>query len=118
MNRYGPVVRIVLFALVSACALFAQRDLATLVGTVTDSSGAVVADAQVTITETETGVVYSTTTNGAGEFVRPALKPSTYEVSVSASGFKKAEQKDILLDGRCTSRGQPRADRWRYRPDR
>jgi hypothetical protein len=98
MNRYGPGVRIVLFALVSACALFAQRDLATLVGTVTDSSGAVVADAQVTITETETGVVYSTTTNGAGEFVRPALKPSTYEISVSASGFKKAEQKGILLD--------------------
>ena len=59
MNRPGASLRNVLLALVSAYALFAQRDLATLVGTVTDSSGAVLAGAQVTITETETGVVYS-----------------------------------------------------------
>ena len=97
MNRPGASLRNVLLVLVSAYALFAQRDLATLVGTVTDSSGAVLAGAQVTLTETETGVVYEFTTNGAGEFVRPALKPSTYEVSVSAPGFKKAEQKNILL---------------------
>jgi hypothetical protein len=71
--------------------MFAQRDLATLVGTVTDPSGGVVANAKVTVTETSTGQIYSLTTNGAGEFVRPALKPSTYTVTVSAPGFKQAE---------------------------
>src|SRR5450432_3297494 len=85
----GP--RIALFALVSACALFAQRDLATLVGTVTDSSGGVIANARVTVTDTDTNQVYELTTNTTGEFLRPALKPSTYSISVSAAGFKKAE---------------------------
>src|ERR1019366_4801496 len=97
MNRYFAGLRIALLAIISASALFAQRDLATLVGTVADPSGGVVPNANVTVTETSTGQVYSLTTNGSGEFVRPALRPSTYVVSVTAPGFKKAEQKDILL---------------------
>ncbi|MEI9974894.1 MAG: carboxypeptidase-like regulatory domain-containing protein [Ignavibacteriota bacterium] len=64
-----------MLALVSACALYAQRDLATLAGTITDASGGVVPNAKVTITEVATGQVYSILTNSLGEFVRPALKP-------------------------------------------
>jgi Carboxypeptidase regulatory-like domain len=94
MNR---VVLLAVFTLVAASPILAQRDLATLAGTVTDSSGGVVANAKVTITEVETGQVYEITTNSQGEFVRPALKPSTYIVDVSAAGFKKSEQKDVLL---------------------
>jgi len=90
-------LRVALLALVCACALFAQRDLSTLAGTITDSSGGVVANAKVTITEVSTGQVYSTLTNNLGEFVRPALKPSTYNITVSAPGFKTSEQKDVLL---------------------
>jgi hypothetical protein len=97
MNRFFPGLRIALLALVCACASFAQRDLSTLTGTVTDSSGGVVANAKVVLTETGTGQVYQLTTNNSGEFTRPALKPSTYVITVSAPGFKKAEQKDILL---------------------
>jgi hypothetical protein len=80
-----------------ASALFAQRDLATLVGTVTDPSGGMVANAKVTITEAGTGQVYNLLTSSTGDFVRPALKPSVYSVKVSAPGFRTAEQKDILL---------------------
>src|SRR5690349_24733830 len=36
-------------------------------------------------------------TGAGGEFIRPALKPSTYSISVSAPGFRTAEQRDILL---------------------
>jgi len=86
-----------LLAFVCACAAYAQRDLATLVGTVADPSGGVVAGAKVTITESGTGQVYAVVTSSTGDFVRPALKPSTYSVSVSAPGFRTAEQKDILL---------------------
>ncbi|HKE23312.1 MAG TPA: carboxypeptidase regulatory-like domain-containing protein [Bryobacteraceae bacterium] len=86
----------VLLALVVTGA-FAQRDLSTLAGTVTDSSGGVVPNAVVTITETSTGLTYTTVTNTTGEFVRPALKPSTYTVSVTAPGFKKAEQTNVVL---------------------
>ena len=63
MHRFFTGLRIALLALVCACAMFAQRDLATLAGTVTDSSGGVVANAKVTITETDTNESYSITTN-------------------------------------------------------
>ena len=97
MYRYVTGLRIALLAVLCACALFAQRDLATLAGTITDSSGGAVAGANVTITEVSTGQVYQILTNSLGEFVRPALKPSTYTVSVTAPGFKKSEQKDVIL---------------------
>jgi hypothetical protein len=97
MHRCFAGPRVALLALVSACALFAQRDLATLVGTVTDPSGGVIANATVTVTENETNEVYTLTTNSAGEYIRPALRPSTYSISVNAAGFKKAEQKDVIL---------------------
>lgn len=88
---------VALFVVLSATALFAQRDLATLAGTVTDPSGGAVPNAKVTITESSTGQVYTTLTNSLGEFVRPALKPSTYNISVTATGFKVTEQRDIAL---------------------
>jgi hypothetical protein len=85
-----------LSVLIVAC-LFAQRDLGTLAGTVTDSSGGVVPNAAVKITDMAAGVTYDTVTNAAGEFVRIALKPGLYSVSVTAPGFRKAEQKSIQL---------------------
>jgi hypothetical protein len=59
-------LRIALLTLVCASAVFAQRDLSTLAGTITDSTGAVVANAKVTITEEATGEVYVITTNYLG----------------------------------------------------
>ena len=58
MTRFVAGLRLSLLALFCACALFAQRDLATITGTVTDSSGAVVPNAKVVITEQGTGQVY------------------------------------------------------------
>ena len=86
------VARLSLFTVLVVSCAFAQRDLGTLAGTVTDSSGGVVANAAVKITDTETGVGYDGVTNGAGEFVRIALKPGRYNVVVTAPGFRKAEQ--------------------------
>ena len=97
MYRCLTGIRIALLVLFFASAMFAQRDLATLAGTITDSSGGTVANAKVTITEASTGQVYSILTNTLGEFVRPALKPSTYTITVVAPGFKTAQQKDVLL---------------------
>jgi hypothetical protein len=71
--------------------LFAQRDLATLVGTVTDPSGGIIPNAKVTITEVGTGQVYNLLTTGTGDFVRPALKPSVYNITVVAPGFRTAD---------------------------
>ena len=100
MYRFAVGLRIALLALTCASAVFAQRDLATLVGTVTDPSGGVVANAKVTITEIETGQVYSLLTSATGEFVRPALKPSTYSVSVTRTGFPNRRAEGHPAEGR------------------
>jgi len=97
MSKLWPRLQVGVLFLSCASALLAQSDLSTLVGTVTDPSGGVVANAKVTITEVGTGQVYNLLTSGTGDFVRPALKPSTYNITVSAPGFRTAEQKGILL---------------------
>src|ERR1700736_5082987 len=74
---------------------FAQQ--ATIVGTVTDPSGAVVPAVNVTVTNSETGVVKHTQTNDAGQYVVPDLNIGHYSVKAEASGFKASEQKDIVL---------------------
>ncbi|MDQ6678201.1 MAG: carboxypeptidase-like regulatory domain-containing protein, partial [Acidobacteriota bacterium] len=97
MERFVAGLRLSLLTFSCACAVWAQRDLATITGTITDSSGGIVPSAKVVVAEQGTGQVYELTTNSAGEFTRPALKPSTYNVTVTASGFKKAERRDIVL---------------------
>ncbi len=86
------------FLLLSSLAL-AQRDLGTLTGTVTDPSGAAVPNAKVTITEDATGLSYDVTTSANGEYTRPLLKPGTYTLTVEAAGFRKAEQKNVVVTG-------------------
>ena len=75
MQRLNVGLRVGVLSLFFASAIFAQRDLATLVGTVTDSSGGVVGNAKVTIAEIETGQVYSLVTSAGGEFVLPSSHP-------------------------------------------
>jgi Carboxypeptidase regulatory-like domain len=70
---------------------------ATVVGTVTDPSGAAVANATITITHTETGQVYHLTSNSDGQYVAPDLPIGHYNVKVEAAGFKVAEQKGVVL---------------------
>src|SRR3954447_6473023 len=77
-------------------ALFGQG-FGTIVGTVTDQSGAVVAGAKVTIADPATGQSRDETTNAQGYYVVPSLKPAPYDVSVSASGFGVATQKGVTL---------------------
>ena len=70
----------------------AQADLGSVSGVVTDSSGAVIAHAVVTITNKDTGASHSATTNGKGEFNIPQLVPASYAVTITASGFASASQ--------------------------
>lgn len=95
--RLARVMRVSLFVLAFACSLPAQRDLATLVGTVTDPSGGGIGGAKVTITEDATGLSYEATTDAGGDWTRPALKAGIYTVTIEAKGFKKAIQKEVLL---------------------
>jgi len=89
------------------CAVaFAQRDLGTVTGTITDAQGAAVPSAKLTLTEDATGVSYNIQSNASGSFTRPALKAGTYTITVEAPGFQKSQQKNILINP-----GEPRSYR-------
>lgn len=68
---------------------------ATLLGTVTDSSGAAAANVRLTITETNTGITRSSQTNESGNYVVPDLPPGTYTVTAELPGFKRASRPAI-----------------------
>jgi hypothetical protein len=90
----------VALALVLFCiSAFAQRDLGTIVGTVTDPQGAVIPNAKITITEDSTGLSYDVVASSTGDFIRPALKPGTYTVTAEAVGFRRFQQKNVVLVG-------------------
>jgi hypothetical protein len=89
---------LVFFSLVISSLLFAQRDLGTVTGTITDAQGAAVPNAKVTITEDSTGLTTSLQSNDTGTFTRPAVKAGTYTVTVEASGFQKSQQKNVLIN--------------------
>ncbi len=77
---------------------------ATLLGTVTDSSGAAVANAKVLITETNTGIGRTSQTNDSGNYVFPDLPPGTYRVTAELSGFKRESKAGIGLVVNSTER--------------
>lgn len=67
-------------------------------GTVTDTSGAVIVGAQVSATDKSTDVVYHAVTSSAGTYVIVGLNPGHYSVAVTASGFKKSENANVVVD--------------------
>jgi hypothetical protein len=70
----------------------------TLLGTVTDPSGAVMPNVGITVTNTDTNQATHLTTNQGGEYVATDLPIGHYLVRAEASGFKASEQKDITLN--------------------
>ena len=86
----------VLLLFAAGCTLQAQG-LGTIVGTVTDPSGAAVPSASVKITDQGTSQTREITTNAQGYYVLPSLRPSTYTVAVGASGFADSVRKDVVL---------------------
>jgi hypothetical protein len=85
-----------IFLFISSAA-FAQRDLGTITGAVTDSSGGAVAGATITITEISTGQVYKLDTAAGGDYTRPALPPGTYTVTAEAPGFRGVSQQNVVV---------------------
>lgn len=90
-----------LVILLTAClALFAFPALAqeaTIVGTVTDPTGAAVANAAIKITNTDTGIARTISTGSDGQYAAPDLHIGHYIVRAEAPGFKVIERKDLVL---------------------
>src|SRR5256884_166888 len=94
---FGKRHVIALVAIILGISFQAFGQEATMVGTVTDPSGSVIAKAKITAKNAETGLVHSITTNEAGQYVLPDIHIGHYDVKAEATGFKAAEQKGIVL---------------------
>src|SRR5258706_2750455 len=90
--RLGLVLILLLALLPQA---FAQKTSGTITGVVTDSSGAMMPGASVTVTSTQTGASRTATTDAQGSFSFPDLSPGLYDVTVSKEGFKKISNKGV-----------------------
>jgi hypothetical protein len=96
MASRGISLTIVL--LLFSTGLFAQGTTSRAVGTVQDSSGALVPGATVRLTNEGTNATFTTTTSEAGTYVFEAVQPGQYTVSVEAAGFKKFNSKGNVVN--------------------
>jgi Carboxypeptidase regulatory-like domain len=77
---------------------FAQVDRGTIVGTISDSKGAVIPAAAVTVTNAGTAQILKLITNDSGGYVAGALRIGTYSVSAEKAGFQKVIQSGVTID--------------------
>jgi hypothetical protein len=96
MTRYCKQLLVSSLLLVALATVAAAQE-ATIVGTVTDPTGAQVPNVSVTITNTDTGVVRKLATNEVGQYVAPNLHIGNYTVRAESAGFKAARQSGITL---------------------
>ena len=102
--RLGLTVLLGTILLGFSTPVVGQAVNATLLGTVTDSSGAAVANVRVSITETNTGIGRTSQTNDSGNYVFPDLPPGTYRVTAEQPGFKRASRAGVDVIVNTTGR--------------
>jgi hypothetical protein len=94
----GRRSRLLLLLALLAGAFPAFGQEATVVGTITDPTGAVVPNANIIITSIDTGQTYTFKSNDSGQYVVPDLINGKYKIKVQAAGFKAAERDDLILN--------------------
>ena len=88
----------------SCALLFAQSERGNITGVVTDSTGAVVPNVPVVITNHGTNIPENVTTTSSGEYSAPNLTPGAYRIVISAAGFKRFVEDGVILTAGGTAR--------------
>jgi hypothetical protein len=86
-----------MLALAFTCLAAAQTDTGRVVGSVLDTSGAVVPGAAITVRNDRTGQERKATSNDQGAFVVTQLSPAGYTITVKAEGFGVTERREVLV---------------------
>ncbi len=96
----------VLYALTCCCqsSIYAQVVLGTITGTVTDKSGAIMPNVEVTLTNQETGVVRNTASTSAGVYSILELPAGSYTISANITGFQRITMSGLKLSSAQTLR--------------
>ena len=103
LNRFHLPGGLVL-ALLACTSAFAQANRGSITGTVSDQTGAVVPSAPVEARSVETGAIFRGGASATGNFVIP-VPSGSYELSVTAAGFKKFVQTGVpVIEGQATRR--------------
>ncbi len=104
MKRFARLGMVVLAAILLPTHGLAQTAFGTIVGNVTDETGAVIPGVTVTVTNEGTGAVRTMTTNELGGYTVVSLQPAVYTVDGELSGFSKAVQSNVRLEVNQTLR--------------
>src|SRR5215470_18850027 len=96
-NSFSFLLYSVLIFMTAVSFSTAQTTTAAFLGTITDSSGAVLPGAQVTASNVETGLKRTTITNEEGRFLLSELPPGSYELAVSLPSFETLVRKGLTL---------------------
>ncbi|MEO8595114.1 MAG: carboxypeptidase-like regulatory domain-containing protein [Candidatus Solibacter sp.] len=104
MNLKARFAAALLAATVCAATLFAQSERGTITGTVQDASSAFVPGAKVTLTNTDTGVVFTLPSNTSGDFTVPQLPVGSYTVRFEKEGFRAHSVTGVVLNASMTVR--------------
>ncbi len=98
-SRWNFVMAVVLLLLVAGVAR-SQTTFASITGTITDSSGAVVPNAKITVKNLATNIETTASTTDVGNYTVSQLKEGTYSLRVEASGFRRIAVQDVVLVAR------------------
>src|SRR2546430_2290314 len=85
----------IVVALLCVFTAYGQAVNSTILGTITDSSGAAVPNARVSITEVNTGTTRNANANESGNYNFPDLPPGTYTVTPEQTGFKRISKTNV-----------------------
>src|SRR5579872_3782640 len=97
MKSHRLLLKVALLVVTFCGAAWAQ-DTGSITGTVKDPSGAAVAGAAVSVSNPDHGIVRQTVTNSEGDYNESGLPGGVYNITVTASGFKKYQAKGVKLD--------------------
>ena len=98
VKRAIPVLGMSLLFLLVSVPAFPQGATARVLGTVTDASGAPISGATISITDIDIGATRSLTTDQAGEYNAPALRPGNKKIRAEYRGFKSVERENVRLE--------------------
>jgi hypothetical protein len=96
-----PKFRLLLILALLLCfslPAFSQMETATISGTITDQTGAIIKSAEIKLTNVETGYVSTTTSNDSGLYVFPTVKPGHYRMQVVKQGFRQIVLTDLTVN--------------------
>jgi hypothetical protein len=91
-------------AFVLTCALFGQSERGNITGIISDPQGAAIAGAAIKITHRDTNAVINSIAGASGDFNAPNLSPGAYRIEVTAPGFKRFVQENVIVAAASTMR--------------